>query len=105
MGDSQPEIAIRSVKILRKLRIHFHGSLVALPHLVGWNDLRNTLEYLDQAGALTIRVLLPGYTRLSDPSLISPLLFDSLIFKLYNIYRQFEKIFAFVCILLSLTEC
>lgn len=72
MGDTRPENAIRSVHLLKKVKISFHGSLVALPHLVGWDDLHNTIEYLDQAGAVTIRYLLPGYTRLSDPLLVTP---------------------------------
>jgi NifB/MoaA-like Fe-S oxidoreductase len=40
-----------------------------MPHLVGWDDLVETVRYLEQQGAETIRLFLPGYTRLAGPEL------------------------------------
>jgi NifB/MoaA-like Fe-S oxidoreductase len=34
-----------------------------MPHLVGWQDLEQTILYLAEKGASTIRVFMPGYTR------------------------------------------
>ncbi|GAW92188.1 DUF512 domain-containing protein [Calderihabitans maritimus] len=59
MGDEGTE-GVAAVKSLEKAGIPFHGSVVALPQLVGWDDLRRTLFYLADHGARTIRLFLPG---------------------------------------------
>ena len=50
---------------LQQQEVIYHGSIVALPQFVGWEDIDQTIAYLDQYGARTIRVFLPGYTRFS----------------------------------------
>lgn len=72
MGDLQAGATARAVQKLLQADIPFHGSVVAMPHLVGWDDLTDTLKYLNDAGAKTIRLLLPGYTRCTKPSLAPP---------------------------------
>lgn len=70
MGDPDPLRAIEAIDLLQRHDLSFHGSLVALPHLVGWDDLYETLMVLDRAGAVTLRLLLPGYTYLSSPAAV-----------------------------------
>lgn len=70
MNDNSPEVALAVPELLAIYNIPFHGSLVALPHLTGFNDFNATVAELDRYGAETIRILLPGYTALSDPSII-----------------------------------
>lgn len=72
MNDNSPEIALAVPELLASHNIPFHGSLVALPHLAGFNDLDSTVTELDRYGAETIRILLPGYTAMSNPSIIPP---------------------------------
>lgn len=60
MGDPDPFRAIDAIDLLQRHKLPFHGSIVALPHLVGWDDLHETLMVLDRAGAVTMRLLLPG---------------------------------------------
>jgi NifB/MoaA-like Fe-S oxidoreductase len=72
MNDNNPENALAVPQLLARHNIPYHGSLVALPHLTGFNDLDATLAELDRYGAETIRILLPGYTNMSDPSIIPP---------------------------------
>jgi NifB/MoaA-like Fe-S oxidoreductase len=72
MNDPEPQLSAMAPGLLGDYRIPFHGSLVALPHLVGFEDLKLTIATLDRAGAETIRILLPGYTALSDLRLIPP---------------------------------
>ncbi len=72
MGDHRPEHALQAVEELAPAGVTFHGSLVAMPHLVGWDDLTATARYLDRHKAATIRLLLPGFTRYSDPALVFP---------------------------------
>lgn len=62
MGSSGDQI-IKVIPKLKKRGIIFHGSIVAMPWLVGWADLTKTVDFLDQYGAETIRIFLPGYTK------------------------------------------
>ncbi len=57
--------AVDSVKQLRHYGINYSGSIVAMPHLVGWEDIRDTVVFLSEHGAATIRIFMPGYTRFS----------------------------------------
>lgn len=69
MRERHPVRALEAVKSLAKLDIPFHGSVVAMPWITGWQDLEETVAFLDRLGARTVRVFLPGYTRLAPPSL------------------------------------
>ncbi len=69
MSDHRAGIAVNSAACLRTAGVPFHGSLVAMPHITGWADIRNTVLYLTEAGALTVRVFLPGFTRLAPEKL------------------------------------
>lgn len=55
--------AVEAVKLLEIYDIAFSGSIVAMPHLVGWEDIRETILFLNEHNASTIRVFMPGYTR------------------------------------------
>jgi len=63
LGDREPLRAVRAVELLAKAGVPFHGSIVAMPHVTGWDDLERTICYLAFYGAQTIRVFLPGHTR------------------------------------------
>lgn len=62
MKDSQAEKAIEGVKALSAAGVVFHGSIVAMPWLTGWEDIKSTIEFLVQTGSKTIRVFIPGFT-------------------------------------------
>lgn len=71
MGDdTTPGIAL--LENLRQLDFSFHGSLVAMPWIVGWEDLTATIHALDRYNAKTIRVFMPGYSKLAGPELHFP---------------------------------
>jgi NifB/MoaA-like Fe-S oxidoreductase len=72
MGDTEPERAILAVESLHAAGISFHGSIVAMPHLVGEDDIVETARFLAQNGALTVRVFLPGYTKYAPAELRFP---------------------------------
>ena len=61
MGDLDPDRTLGNVRRLRG-RVRFEGSIVALPFLVGEEDIRDTAEFLRDSGASTIRLLLPGFS-------------------------------------------
>jgi NifB/MoaA-like Fe-S oxidoreductase len=68
-GDVNARQSILSAGLLKRYGVPYHGSMVAMPHLVGWADLEETVMYLGEQGAETIRLFLPGYTRLANPAL------------------------------------
>lgn len=63
MNDYRAENAIQAVSKLNHNQINYNGSIVALP-LPGWqDDLERTIGYLQENGANTLRIFLPGVTR------------------------------------------
>lgn len=73
LTDPEPGRAPAAVALLAEKGIPFHGSLVAMPHLVGFDDIVETVRFLADHGALTIRVFLPGYTAQAPAELRFPL--------------------------------
>ena len=69
MGDNNSVRTLERIKALGNSGIVFHGSVVAMPHITGWDELAHTLDFLDKAGARTTRVFLPGFTRLAPEHL------------------------------------
>lgn len=69
MRDPQPGRALEGAVLLGAAGVPFEGSVVAMPQLVGWEDLCRTIADLGQAGARVVRVFKPGFTRLAPPDL------------------------------------
>lgn len=57
--------AVAITGMLSGFGIPFHGSIVAMPHIVGWHDIEATVLFLAEKGAETVRLFMPGYTRFS----------------------------------------
>jgi len=71
MGDSpeQSRRALEGVQMLGRSTLRFSGSLVAMPNLVGWDDLRATVRFLAENGAQAVRVIVPAWSDRADSSL------------------------------------
>jgi hypothetical protein len=71
MADTpqQSERAIAAVRLLATSAVPFSGSLVAMPNLVGWDDLRETVRFLAASGATVVRVIVPAYAEQADRAL------------------------------------
>ncbi len=79
MNDKNPGIIFNVLNYLNKYNIMFNGSIVALPHIMGWESIANTVAILDKYKAETIRVFLPGFTRKTPRKYqFSPDLYDKL---------------------------
>jgi NifB/MoaA-like Fe-S oxidoreductase len=63
-GKSHIE-AVEAVKSISDYNISFSGSIVAMPHLVGWEDIKDTVMFLSNNEASVIRIFMPGYTKFS----------------------------------------
>lgn len=71
MGDS-PELAQRaigSVKLMARYGVAFQGSLVAMPNLTGFGDIRSSIEYLAQNGARSVSLFVPAFSRFAPGEL------------------------------------
>ncbi len=85
MGDRRASRVLEAADLLAEAGITYHGSIVAMPHLVGWQDLKLSCSFLQEHGAATIRIFLPGFTKLT----LLALRFDPRI--IYHKLRQFQK--------------
>jgi hypothetical protein len=72
MADKRADVACAAPPLLKQYQLCYHGSIVAMPHLTGWEELKQTVQYLAENGARTIRIFQPGYTRLTKAELIPP---------------------------------
>jgi hypothetical protein len=63
------EQTLAGVKLLHKYQMEFHGSIVAMPHVIGWEDISETIRYLADNGATTVRIFMPGYSKKAGPKL------------------------------------
>lgn len=66
LNDRHPNGAMEAVKLFNKYDINYHGSIVAMPMIVGYDDIYKTIKYLDDNKCKTIRVFVPGFSSLSD---------------------------------------
>lgn len=61
MRDPEPERTLKNVSALGG-KVSFEGSIVALPFITGWEDIRETGRFLKESGAKLIRLLSPGFS-------------------------------------------
>ena len=62
LRDSQPEVAIQAIELLRAYGIPYLASLVCWP-TIPWSDIENTVRLLDQAGCAIVRFSLSAYSK------------------------------------------
>jgi hypothetical protein len=68
MGDTEEQSrrALEGVRSLGRSAVRFSGSLVAMPGLVGWDDLRATVRFLAANGAEAVRVIVAAWSSRAD---------------------------------------
>ncbi|HHV79401.1 MAG TPA: DUF512 domain-containing protein [Firmicutes bacterium] len=64
-----PSDVVGAVQAVADRGLRFDGSVVAMPHLTGWEELEGSVEFLIQAGAQTVRIMEPGFTKLTPKHL------------------------------------
>lgn len=70
MNDLRAVTACQAPKLLQEAKITYHGSIVAMPHILGWADLEATVRVLHEFGAQTIRLFKPGFTQWTSSYLV-----------------------------------
>lgn len=92
MADRRPEQVFAALGLLAKSGIGFHGSIVAMPHLLGWESLGKTIELLNEYGAKSIRIFLPGFTRYSAQKMQFPV--EEMYRKIANFIERYMELGA-----------
>lgn len=69
MADFSAERIRQGIRNLAKFEVPYHGSIVAMPQISGWEDIKETISFLNQNQARTVRVFLPGFTKLTPDEL------------------------------------
>ena len=64
MGETRAECgwAVEGVRRLASSSLRFGGSLVAMPHVTGWDDIRDTVAFLATHGAAVVTVVMPAFS-------------------------------------------
>ncbi len=66
MNDKNPQQVFKGIEYLCEYKIPFNGSIVAMPHILGWKSFENTVKLLIKYKPETIRIFLPGFTKYSN---------------------------------------
>jgi len=71
MGDTQrqSEQTLAGIELLADADIPFSGSMVAMPNIAGWDDIRNTVEFLSGHNARVIRIFMPAFSSRAKPGI------------------------------------
>ncbi|MFW6264764.1 MAG: DUF512 domain-containing protein [Bacillota bacterium] len=83
MSDREAENIFTALGLLSTSVIPFQGSIVAMPHLIGWTALSKSISLLAENYPETIRVFMPGFTSFSE---------ERLKFSIEDVYRQLEEL-------------
>ncbi len=90
MADKNPKNVFAGMELLTKSTIKFNGSIVAMPHLTGWQELERSIKTLLKYNPETIRIFMPGFTRFSEDKLKFDI--ELMYNKLSNLIEKFTKI-------------
>ncbi|UMZ74849.1 radical SAM protein [Natranaerofaba carboxydovora] len=86
MKDTSPYIARELPQKFNRLGIDYNGSIVSLSFLYGWERLLETIKHLEDNGAKTVRLFVPGFTKFNDKLKVPPDYYQ----ELYKIKDQFD---------------
>ncbi len=68
MGD-KGDVVCTAITKLKQKGISYQGSIVAMPWIVGWNDMEETVKFLDKYSAESVRIFMPGFTKRAPENL------------------------------------
>ena len=64
MNDTKEQAltAIKSVRYMHESGMNFSASMVGMPNITGFSDIKNTIMYLAENGAESVRIFMPGFS-------------------------------------------
>ncbi|MGP3778373.1 DUF512 domain-containing protein [Halanaerobium saccharolyticum] len=66
MNDSQPKNVFKFIPALKQRQLKFSASIVSMHHLLGFDYLKRTFDYLEEYPPLTLRVFMAGFSHFAD---------------------------------------
>jgi len=71
MGDTkkQSEQTLAGIMLLALSNVPFSSSMVAMPNITGWDDLRDTVEFLAGNKTTVIRIFMPAFSSRAKPDI------------------------------------
>lgn len=71
MGDSEKQTGAVTggIMLLGELFVPYHASLVAMPNLVGYDDIEATIRFLSDNNATSVHIFMPGFSDRADPEM------------------------------------
>jgi MoaA/NifB/PqqE/SkfB family radical SAM enzyme len=71
MGDTKKhsEQTLAGIKLLAVSKIPFSSSMVAMPNITGWDDIRDTVEFLAGNKTAAIRIFMPAFSSKAKPDI------------------------------------
>jgi wyosine [tRNA(Phe)-imidazoG37] synthetase (radical SAM superfamily) len=73
MGDSEQraEQTLAGIRLMAERGIPYDSSVVAMPSVTGWDDVRNTIQFLSDHKTSVVRVFLPAISGRAKRNLVS----------------------------------
>jgi len=67
MGDTKKnsEQTFAGIKLLAEYNMPFSSSMVAMPNITGWEDIRNTIKFLAANQTTAIRIFMPSFSSIA----------------------------------------
>lgn len=93
MNEKQYETATNAFQLCKDAGLLLSGAVVALPNLVGYEDVRETMLFMNSFSPYGLVLWEPGYSRLADDEMLSLMTVDREEFKTfaYQMYKECDK--------------
>jgi pyruvate-formate lyase-activating enzyme len=70
MNDPRPENVFKIIKKLKEYNIKFEASIVSMHHILGFEKLIHTLDFLESFPPLSLRIFMPGFSHYAGKKLM-----------------------------------
>ncbi len=70
MKDPRPENVFKIIKKLKEYNIKFEASIVSMHHILGFEKLTHTLDFLESFPPLSLRIFMPGFSHYARKKLM-----------------------------------
>lgn len=69
-GDESRSMQTREgIVLLSKYGIPYFGGIVAMPNITGYDDISDTIRFLDKNNCISVKLFMPGYSKFADPGI------------------------------------
>jgi hypothetical protein len=93
MNEKQYETATNAFQMCKDAGLVLSGAVVALPNLVGYEDVRDTMLFMNSFNPYGMVLWEPGYSKLADAEMLDLMVVDRKEFETfaYQMYKECNK--------------